>query len=128
LLAEAYGHVGQPEAALAVLAEALKIVDTTGTRWWEAELYRLRGDSLLHLSSPDVSRAEASFHQALEVTQQQQAKALELRAVMSLSRLRQQLGQRVEARRLLEDIYCWFTEGFDTADLQAAKVLLEQLT
>jgi predicted ATPase len=127
LLAEAYGQVGQPEVGLAVLAEALTVMATTEARWWEAELYRLQGDLLLHLPSPDVSRAEASFHQALDVARRQQAKALELRAAMSLSRLWQQQALRTEARQLLADIYRWFTEGFDTADLQTAKALLEEL-
>jgi predicted ATPase len=128
LLAEAYGQVGQPEAGLEELAEALSVMATTEAQWWEAEVYRLQGNLLLRLPSSDVSQAETLFHQALDVARTQQAKSLELRAAMSLSRLWQQLGQRIEARRLLEDIYCWFTEGFDTADLQAAKVLLEQLT
>jgi predicted ATPase len=119
--------VGQPEAGLAVLAEALTVMVTTEARWWEAELYRLRGDLLLHLPNPDVSQAEASFHQALDVARRQQAKALELRTALSLSRLWQHRGKRTEARQLLADIYRWFTEGFDTADLLAAKALLEEL-
>jgi predicted ATPase len=127
LLAEGYGQVGQPEAGLAVLAEALTVVANTEARWWEAELYRLRGDLLLHLANPDVSQAEALFHHALDVARRQQAKALELRAAMSLSRLWQRQGKRQEARQLLADIYRWFTEGFDTADLQTAKALLEEL-
>jgi predicted ATPase len=127
LLAEAYGHVGQPEAGLAVLAGALTVMATTEARWWEAEIYRLRGDLLLHLPSPEVSQAEASFHQALDVARRQQAKALELRTAMSLSRLWQQQAQRTEARQLLADVYCWFTEGFGTADLRSAKALLEEL-
>jgi predicted ATPase len=127
LLAEAYGQVGQPEAGLAVLAEALTVVATTEARWWEAELYRLQGDLLLQLPSPDVSQAGASFHQALDVARRQQAKALELRAAISLSRLWQRQARRIEGRQLLADIYGWFTEGFDTADLQTAKALLEEL-
>jgi len=71
--------------------------------------------------------AEACFHKAIEVARQQQAKSLELRAVMSLARLWQQQGRKAEARRMLADIYGWFTEGFDTKDLQEAKVLLEEL-
>jgi predicted ATPase len=127
LLAEAYGQVGRPEAGLAVLAEALTVVATTETRWWEAELYRLQGDLLLHLPTPDASQAEASFLRALDVARHQQAKALELRAATSLSRLWQQQARRTEARQLLADIYRWFAEGFDTADLQTAKALLEEL-
>jgi DNA-binding winged helix-turn-helix (wHTH) protein/predicted ATPase len=127
LLAEGYGRVGQPEAGLAVLEEALTVMATTEARWWEAELYRLQGDLLLHLPSPDVSQAEACFQRALEVARRQQARALELRAAMSLSRLWQQRAQRIEAGQLLSDIYHWFTEGFDTSDLRSAKALLEEL-
>jgi predicted ATPase len=127
LLAEGYGRVGQPEAGLAVLEEALTVMATTEARWWEAELYRLQGDLLLHLPSPDVSQAEACFQRALEVAHRQQARALELRAAMSLSRLWQQRAQRTEARQLLSDVYHWFTEGFDTSDLRSAKALLEEL-
>jgi predicted ATPase len=127
LLAEAYGHVGQPEAGLAVLAEACTIVATTEARWWEAEIYRLQGDLLLRLPSPDFSHAEASFHQALDMARRQQAKALELRAAVSCARLWQRQGKREEARQQLASIYGWFTEGFDTPDLQTAGALLEAL-
>jgi predicted ATPase len=127
LLAEAYGQAGQPETGLVVLAEALTVVATTEARWWEAELYRLQGDLLLQLPSPDVCQAEASFHQALDLARRQQAKALELRAATSHSRLWQQQARHTKARQLLADIYRWFTEGFDTADLQTAKALLEEL-
>jgi adenylate cyclase len=127
LLAEAYGQAAQPEAGLTLLAEALTLVATTEERWWEAELSRLTGALQLQLPIPDVPQAEACFQRALDVARQQQAKALELRAAMSLSRLWQQQGQRTKARQLLAGIYRWFTEGFDTADLQTAKALLEEL-
>jgi predicted ATPase/DNA-binding winged helix-turn-helix (wHTH) protein len=127
LLAEAYGQAGQPEPGLQVLMEALTLVATTEMRWWEAELSRLKGVLLLQLSIPDVQQAEACFQQALDVARGQQAKALELRAAHSLSRLWQQQGKRESARNLLAPIYGWFTEGFDTADLQEAKALLEEL-
>jgi predicted ATPase len=127
LLAEAYGQAGQPEAGLPVLAEAMTLVETTEARWWEAELSRLMGVLLLQLPRPNVSSAEASFQQALDVAHRQEAKALELRAAMSLARLWQQQGKRAAARALLAPIYGWFTEGFDTADLQEAKALLEAL-
>jgi tetratricopeptide (TPR) repeat protein len=117
LLAEGYGQVGQPEAGLRAVAEALTLVATTEVRWWEAELYRLQGTLLLQLASPKVDRAEACFQQALDVARGQQAKSLELRAALSLSRLWQQQGKRADARELLAEIYGWFTEGFDTADL-----------
>ncbi len=127
LLAEANGQAGQPEVGLQALAEALTLVTATEERWWEAELYRLQGDLLLQLPSPDVCQAEASFHRALDVARRQQAKALQLRAAMSLSRLWQRQGKREAAQQLLADVYHWFTQGFDTADLQTAKELLEEL-
>jgi predicted ATPase len=128
LLAEAYGQAGQPEAGLTCLAEALTLVEATEERWWEAEVYRLQGELLLRLPLPDIPQATACLHQALDVARRQQAKALELRAALSLSRLWQQQGQRAEAHAFLAPIYGWFTEGFDTADLREAQVLLEKLT
>jgi predicted ATPase len=127
LLAEASGQAGQPEAGLTVLADAFTLVAETEARWWEAELYRLQGALLLQLPRPDVGQAEACFEQALDVARHQQAKALELRAALSLARLWQSQGQRAAARQLLAELYRWFTEGFDTVDLQEAKALLEEL-
>ena len=126
-LAEAYGRAGQPQAGLQVLAEAVTLMATTEVRWWEAEVYRLQGELLLHLPSPDVPQAEAAFLRALDVARCQQAKALELRAALSLRRLWQGQGKRAAARELLTPIYSWFTEGFDTADLQEANALLAEL-
>ena len=100
---------------------------TTEVRWWEAEVSRLQGELLLQLPSPDVPQAEAAFLRALEVARRQQAKALELRAALSLARLWQGQGKHTAARQLLAPIYGWFTEGFDTADLQEARALLEEL-
>jgi tetratricopeptide (TPR) repeat protein len=127
LLAEAYGQAGQPEAGLTCLAEAVTLVEATEERWWEAEVYRLQGECLLRLPNPDVPQATACLHQALDVARSQQAKALELRAALNLSRLWQQQGQRAEAHACLAPIYGWFTEGCDTADLKDAKALLEAL-
>jgi predicted ATPase len=127
LLAEAYGQAGQPEAGLQVLDEALTLVAATEERWWEAELHRLKGVLLLQLPNSDVSPAEACFQRALDVAHSQQARSLELRAALSLSRLWQQQGQRAAARELLAPLYGWFTEGFDTADLKEAKLLLAEL-
>jgi predicted ATPase len=127
-LAEAYGQAGQPEAGLTVLAEALTLVGATEERWWEAEVYRLKGALLLQLPVPDVPQAAACFQQALTVAYGQQARSLELRAALSLSRLWQQQGKREAAHDLLAPIYDWFTEGLDTADLQDAKELLEELS
>jgi predicted ATPase len=126
MLAEAYGQAGQPEVGLTVLAEALTLVSTTEARWWEAELYRLKGDLLLAQAGARQHwpAAEACFHQALDVARSQQARFLELRAALHLSRLWQQQGKRTAAYELLAPVYGWFTEGFDTADLQEAKILL----
>jgi DNA-binding winged helix-turn-helix (wHTH) protein/predicted ATPase len=127
LLAEAAGHTGQVEAGLHLLAEALAACEASGRGDMLTEAYRLQGELLLRQGTPDVTRAEACFHQALAVARRRQAKSWELRAAMSLSRMWQQQGKRDEARELLAPIYGWFTEGFDTADLQEAKALLEEL-
>jgi len=144
LRAETYGKMGQPEEGLATLAEALAMTQGTGEQWYEAELYRLKGELTLQqfqvsgsrfqvqnrsasgVRSP-ASEAEECFLRAIEIARKQQAKSLELRAVMSLSRLWQQQGRKAEARQMLAEIYGWFTEGFDTKDLQEAKTLLEEL-
>ena len=128
LLAEADGRIGQTEAGLCRLAEALIMMDQMGARCEEPELYRIKGELLRQQAIPDESQAEACFQQALAVARRQQAKSLELRAAMSLSRLWQRQSKRAEARQLLGDIYGWFTEGFDTADLQEAWALLEALS
>jgi class 3 adenylate cyclase/predicted ATPase len=125
MLAEAYGMRGQADEGLCVLAEALTTAYQTGDRYFEAELYRLKGELLLQQTSPDVHQAETCFQQALTIARHQQAKSLELRAAMSLARLWQQQGKRAEAHALLAPVYGWFTEGFDTADLQEAHALLE---
>jgi len=143
----------QTEEGLAVLAEALTFVDKTGEPVYAAELYRLKGELLLndergmqnderktreeeraplplHHSSFIIHRseeAEACFLKAIEISRKQQAKSLELRAATSLARLWQQQGKHAEAHTLLAEIYDWFTEGFDTKDLQEAKALLEEL-
>ena len=178
LLAEAYGSAGQPNEGLCELTEALAIVDATGERWWEAELWRIKGELLLQQQSqnaqacpersrrvkaqkakpgiknwelgsgplpspspnpqsqiPDpASETEECFLKAIDIVRQQQAKSLELRAVTSLVRLRRQQatdpGSRstlTEAHQMLSEIYNWFTEGFETKDLQEAKTLLDSL-
>lgn len=131
-LAEAYGAVGQVKEGLTLLAEATAAVHKTGERFYEAELYRLKGTLTLQskvqsLKSEVEEEAEEYFRKAIEIARGQQAKSLELRAVMSLARLWQQQGKKEEARRMLAEVYNWFTEGFDTADLQEAKMLLEEL-
>jgi predicted ATPase len=132
LLAEAYEGMGQAEEGLNALAEALAAANKTEERWYEAELYRLKGTLTLQsqaqaLKSKVEEEAEECFWKAIEIARRQQAKSWELRAVMSLSRLWQQQGKKEEARQMLMEIYGWFTEGFDTADLQEAKVLLGEL-
>ena len=135
LLAEAYGRAGQVTEGLRLLAQALTVVRTNGEQVYEAELYRLQGELRLapvgqgqHPPGPSEAAAERSMQQALDIARRQQAKSLELRAAMSLSRLWRQQGKHREAYELLAPIYGWFTEGFDTADLQEAKALLEALT
>jgi predicted ATPase len=133
-LAEAYKLAGRVAAGLQVVAEALTLMQKNAERYYEAELFRLQGNLLLALArtedqghTPRTAEAEACFQQALDLASRQQAKSLELRAAMSLARLWQHQGKRAEAYELLAPIYGWFTEGFDTADLQEAKVLLEEL-
>jgi predicted ATPase/class 3 adenylate cyclase len=137
LLAEVSRRQGQAKAGLNVLDEALAAVQRTGERWWEAELHRLKGELLLAQAHTrrrvkaighKAEEVEAYFHRALAIARYQQAKSLELRAAMSLSRLWQQQGKRADAHALLAPIYGWFAEGFDTADLQEAKALLAELS
>jgi predicted ATPase len=128
LLAEAHGTVGQAEEGLGLLREALAVVEKSGAHYWEAELYRLKGELLQQQTVPDAPHAEACLCQALTTARRQQAKSLELRAAMSLARLWQRQGQRADACRMLAEVYGWFTEGFDTADLREAKALLDALT
>ena len=150
-LAETHRNIGQAEEGMKALAEALAIVDKTGERFYEAELYRLKGELTLQQeargwrletspSSPQASslkpqvssgveqEAEGYFHKAIEVARRRQAKSWELRAVMSLARLWQQQDRQREAHERLAEIYSWFTEGFDTKDLQEAKALLDELS
>jgi predicted ATPase len=127
LLVEAHGAAGQTEEGLYMVAEALALVEKNGLRFYEAELRRLQGELLLKQATPDSRQAETCLHCALDLARSQQAKSLELRAAMSLSRLWHQHGKKEEACRLLKEIHGWFTEGFDTPDLQEAKALLEEL-
>jgi tetratricopeptide (TPR) repeat protein len=131
-LAEGYRGVGQVDAGLEAIAEALRLVEKNDERFYEAEVYRIKGELTLAQSSAQrlesrISEAERCFLRAIEIAQEQQAKSLELRATVSLARLWQQQGKRTEAHRLLSEVYNWFTEGFDTKDLQEAKVLLNEL-
>jgi len=156
LLAKGYGTRGQTEEGLKTLADALARVNRTGERYWEAELHRLQGELTLrskqvqdtsktrrrqvknqsevtnpsHAALPTqvVAEAEACFLTAIEIARKQRAKSLELRAATSLARLWYGQGKQAEARQLLAEVYGWFTEGFETTDLQAAKALLDTLS
>ena len=127
LLADACGHAAQAEEGLRLLAEALVMADHHAERWYEAELYRFKGELLLAQSPHQHTDAESCFQHALGLAGAQQAKSWELRAAMSLARLWQQQGKQAEAHELLAPIYGWFMEGFDTPDLKEARVLLAEL-
>jgi predicted ATPase len=127
LLAAASGQMRQVEEGLTLLAEALAVINEKGERRWEAELYRLQGELLLARATGQDTEAETCFRQALDIARRQQAKSWELRAAMSLAQLWQRQGKRDAARQVLAEVYGWFTEGFETADLQEAKALLEAL-
>jgi predicted ATPase len=127
VLADVAAHLGHSDDGLQALAEAYTLVEQQDERFWEAEICRLRGVVPLRQPGTPQEEAETWLQRALDVARRQEAKSLELRAAMSLSRLWQQQGKRSEAGALLAPVYGWFTEGFDTADLQDAKVLLEEL-
>ena len=126
VLAKACAIAGQPEEALSLLEEALQVVERTGERWFAAELYRHKGELLLRQGVSEA--AEELFSKALTIADEQEAKLWELRAAVSLARLRRDQGSRAEACGLLAPIYAWFTEGFDTPDLKSAKELLDELS
>ena len=126
LQADAQLAIGTPEAALASVAVGLKAVEKAEGAPLEAELHRLKGEALL-AGAGTLSEAENAMQQAIDVARRQNAKSWELRGAMSLARLRQQQGRRVEAVALLAPILGWFKEGFDTVDLKEAKALLDKL-
>jgi predicted ATPase len=127
MLSEAHGLMGEQQEALRLLNEALVLVDT-GEQIYAAELNRLKGELLLKLSAKNVSEATHCFQQAIAIAQSQHAKSWELRAVVSLARLWREQGKGRNAQAMLARVYNWFTEGFDTVDLQDAKKLLEELS
>jgi predicted ATPase len=127
LLADAYARSGQIEQGLGILAEALSMVEKNDERWAEAELHRVKGELLRSLSADNTHEAESCFQRAIAIARHRHAKSWELRASTSLARLWHQQGKRSEAHKLLSEIYNWFTEGFDTGDLQEAKALIESL-
>jgi len=118
---------GQTKEGQQAVTEALDLIQQGGVSWWKSELLRLQGMFWMHQSTPDLLLAEKTFSQALHLARHQQAKALELRLAIQLSRLWQSQGKRSAARQLLESIYNWFTEGFDVVDLQEARHLLYDL-
>ncbi|MFQ5855117.1 MAG: AAA family ATPase [Anaerolineae bacterium] len=124
MLAEARGMAGQVEDALTLVAEALAVMEESGERWAEAEIYRLKGELLLAQSANNQAEAEACYRQAIDVARRQGTKSLELRAAADLARLQQAQGRPEEGCRMLEEVYGWFTEGFETAGLQEARALL----
>src|SRR5215471_3605370 len=132
MLAEVGAVSGQITEGQRAISEALTGVENSGIRYYEAELHRLKGELLLlsKIETPQVyaqKEAETCFHRAIYIAQRQKAKYWELRATMSLARVWQQQGKGAEARQMLSGNYNWFTEGFDTADLKEARMLLEEL-
>jgi adenylate cyclase len=127
LLADVCARAGRLEAGQSAIAEALAFADESGERWWEADLYRLKGDLLLAQSTEHHAEAEACLSRALGIARSQSVKAFELRAATSIARLWRDQGRRAKAHDLLAPVYGWFTEGFDTADLKTAKALLDAL-
>ena len=129
-LAEMLGNAGQPQEGLNTLQEALEIMNKSDERYYEAELYRVRGELLLMLDASSEPEARSSFYHAVEVARRQNAKLCELRATASLCRLwlaQKSVEKRRQAHEMLNGIYSWFTEGFDTPDLEEARTLLDAL-
>lgn len=128
LLAEAYAKGGRLAEALAVLTEAVFLVRKNGERWWEPELFRLKGNYILAISPERRNEVESAYRQALHIARRQVSRSLELRTAMSLARFLKQEGKREEAHQTLVEVYNSFNEGLDTADLKDAKTLLEELS
>jgi len=127
LLAEGLRKVGRHDEALGALGVGVAQAEQQGQHYYDAELHRLRAEILLDMDGNAVEEAEALFNQSLEIARRQEAKTFELRAATSLARLWQRQGKRAAARALLAPLYAWFTEGFTTRDLIAAKALLAEL-
>ena len=127
-LAMAYAELGQLDDAWRCIDDAIEKVERSKEKWGEAEVHRIAGEIALKSLAPDPEKAEAYFERALTIACQQQAKSWELRAAMSMARLWRDQGKREEARELLAPVYGWFTEGFDTLDLQEAKKLMDELS
>ena len=127
LIAQAEGRFGRYSEALAAIGEALRLIEDTGECLFEVEVHRIKGELLLAQNSSAVAEAEESFRTAIDIARRQNAKSWELRATTSLARLLRDTNRRDEGRTMLAEIYNWFTEGFDTADLKDAKALLDEL-
>ncbi len=127
LIAIALGRMGRFEEALRTIDESFPIIERTGMRMYESEVHRVKGELLLAQDASNAAQAERSFRTAIEIARRQKAKSWELRATTSLARLLDKQGKRDEARAMLAEIYKWFTEGFDTADLKDARALLDEL-
>jgi predicted ATPase len=128
MLAKGYGKLGRIDRAIAMLDDQRMRIERSGERLDEAELYRVKGELLCARDSASSSEGESSLRKAIEIARRQESRWWELRATTSLARLLAKQGKRDEARSMLAEIYGWFTEGFDTADLEDAKALLDELT
>jgi predicted ATPase len=127
-LADSYRKTGRPEEGLTMVATALRETERAGEKTVETELYKVKGDLLLMRDPPDEAQAERCFRNAIDLARYQKARFFELQATTSLARLLKRQGKRDEARAMLSEIYNWFTEGFDIADLKDAKALLDELS
>ena len=128
LIAGALGEAGRLDEALETIDQSATLIEKSGDRFYEAEIYRLKGELLLGADASNSGHAEQLFRTAIEVARKQKARSWELRATTSFARLLRDTNRRDQARSMLADIYNWFTEGFDTADLKDAKVLLDELS
>jgi predicted ATPase len=127
IIAQAHGQLGELDDASRCIGEATTTVENTNEKWCEAEVHRIAGEIALLASESEAVKAEGYFERSLEIARAQQAKSWELRAAMSMARLRCDQGKRQQAYDLLALVYGWFTEGFDTLDLKEAKALLYEL-
>jgi predicted ATPase len=118
------GHIGE---GLSAVAQALDLIERGGEGWWEAEAHRISGELLLKQSRSDLAEVRACFERAIRIARKRGARSLELRATTSLARLLKDTSSRDEGRAMLAEIYNWFTEGLETADLKDARALLDEL-
>src|SRR5207245_6680446 len=127
ILAAMLSETGRHQAAEETVARAMELIETTGEQWVESEVYRIAGEVLLRKPDADTRTAERRLNHAIEVARRQNTRWWELRATTSLARLLAKTNRRDQARTMLADIYGWFSEGFDTADLKNARALLDEL-